>query len=69
MNGTIAKKSLMRACRQLEICGYCPKDENHRIDTMYPDCPTAQKYGVIGCHNCIRKHFTKEVTAFEETLS
>lgn len=69
MNGMIAKKSLMRACRQLEICGYCPKEENHRIDSMYGICETAQKHGVTGCHNCIRKHFVKEATEFENSLS
>lgn len=69
MNETIAKKTLMRACRQLEICGWCPHEDNHRLDIMYSTCPTAQKYGIDGCHNCIRKHFAKEVTAFERALS
>ncbi len=69
MNVTIAKKSLMRACRQLEICGYCPKEEYNRISEMYDNCPIAQKQGTYGCHNCIRKHFVKEATDFESSLS
>jgi len=45
------------ACRQLEINGYCPHEKNNVLSKRRGDCTQARKYGVPGCHVCIKRYF------------
>ena len=57
------KFALINAGRQLELCGWCPRAENNDLDGYFPNCETARKKGVLGCHECIADHFITESEA------
>jgi len=46
------------ACRELELCGYCPHEKkNNDLDKRFDDCTLAREHGVSGCHVCIKRYF------------
>ncbi len=50
-------RALIRASRQLELCGYCPKVKGNKLRDCFHSCDIAQKDGIAGCHRCIAEHF------------
>ena len=50
-------RALHFASRQLELCGWCPKEENNDLDKHFYVCELARKNGVRACHDCITEYF------------
>jgi len=50
-------RALIYASRELEICGWCPKAKDNKLDDYFYTCEFARKDGVAGCHMCIAEHF------------
>ena len=51
-------RALIWASRQLELCGWCPKAKDNKLNDYYDTCELARKNGVTGCHICIAEQLT-----------